>query len=265
MPTTRRSSRLKGDAPGVEPITRRARRPNRNTLAEFAKSQSPVIAKGSGIRKKVKTPERIRALTKLVEASTKILAAPLPSKSTNPPPAEPTSPSIRGTPNAVICQNYNVNLGPRDSLSDLQEYVWKKFIQKWILIRKLKPWERPVLSHWLVTVGNPKTSGHTIRVEDDEAWASVETLLRQLEKDGGTDRKYAHKLNIDAVYETHERTKTPPPALVKDSTDFVDLEDDDEDEDLDLLLVYKGPVGKRASATTRQLTQKRLRDQSNPQ
>jgi len=211
MPTTRRSSRLKGDAPRVEQITRRARKPNRNTLAKFAKSQSPVTAKGSGIRKKVKTPERIRALTKLIEASTKILAAPLPSKSTNTPPAEVTSPSTRGTPSqarkksnttpsatlfdptiegesahyvtlmitpvidssrkidAVIYQNYNVNLGPRDSLSVLQEYVWKKFIQKWILIRKLKPWERPVLSHWLVTVGNPKTSGHTIRVEDDEA------------------------------------------------------------------------------------------------
>ena len=98
MPTTRRSSRLKGDAPRVEQITRRARKPNRNTLAEFAKSQSPVIAKGSGIRKKVKTPKRIRALTKLIEASIKILAAPLPLKSTNPPPTKLISLLICGTP-----------------------------------------------------------------------------------------------------------------------------------------------------------------------
>jgi len=87
------------------------------------------------------------------------------------------------------------------------------------------------------------------------------------------------------VYETYERIKTPPPALVKgpdkarsqtvrvtnldatpDSTNFVDLEDDNNnnDDDLNLPLVYKGPVGKRASATTRQLTQKRLRNQLNP-
>ena len=96
MPTTRRSSRLKGDAPRVEQIARRARKPNRNTLAEFAKSQSPVTAKGSGIRKKVKTPKRIRALTKLIEASTKILGAPLLSKSIN-PPTKVISPLVRVT------------------------------------------------------------------------------------------------------------------------------------------------------------------------
>ena len=85
------------------------------------------------------------------------------------------------------------------------------------------------------------------------------------------------------MYETNGRTKTPPPAPVKgidkarpqsvratdlkatpESADFVDLEDDEEDDDLDLPPVYKGPVSKRASTTTRQLTQKRLRDQSNP-
>ena len=81
------------------------------------------------------------------------------------------------------------------------------------------------------------------------------------------------------MYETNGRTKTPPPIPVKgtdkarpqsvratnlkatpESADFVDLEDDEEDNDLNLLLVYKGPVSKRASAITRQLTQKRLRD-----
>ena len=46
-----------------------------------------------------------------------------------------------------------------------------------------------------------------------------------------------------------------------DSTNFVDLEDDNNNnDDLNLLLVYKGLVGKRASITIRQLTQKRLRD-----
>ena len=36
-----------------------------------------------------------------------------------------------------------------------------------------------------------------------------------------------------------------------DSINFVDLEDNNKDKDLDLLLVYKGLVGKRASATIR--------------
>jgi hypothetical protein len=85
MPTTRRSSRLKGDAPRVEPITRRARRPNKNTFTKFAKTQLPVTAKGSGIRKKFKTLKQIRALIKLIKALTNILATPLPFKSTNPP------------------------------------------------------------------------------------------------------------------------------------------------------------------------------------
>ena len=158
MPSTRRSSRLKGDAPRGELIIGQARRLNRNTLTEFTKSQSLLIAKRSRIRKKVKTPKRIRALTKLIKASIKILATPLPSinppakvtslsarvtpsqarkKSNTTPSTTPFDPTIEGesahyvtliiTPvidssrkiDAVICQNYNINLGPRDSLSVL--------------------------------------------------------------------------------------------------------------------------------------------------
>ena len=272
----------------------------------------------------MKTPDRIRALTKLVEASTKILTAPVVTTNANKPPLEATTPSERASPtqarkksnatptnvpfdptiegesahyvtlmitpviddsrkiDSVICQNYNVNLVVRDSLAALHKFVYRKYVKQWEELRKLKPGERPVLSHWLVTVGNPKTSGHTLRVEDTESWRAVEALLRQIEKDGGHDRKYAHKINIDAVYKTHDRLVTPPPVPAKatekarpqtarvidldetpNSVDFVDLEGSGDD-DLDLPPIYRGPTGQRASATSRQLNQKRSRDQSLP-
>ncbi|KAN0112642.1 hypothetical protein V8E51_005593 [Hyaloscypha variabilis] len=98
MPSTRRSRRLQGDPPQAEQTTSRTRKPNSNTLDEFSKRQTPNKQQGVGKRKKVKTPDRIRALTKLVEASTKILTAPVVTTNANKPPLEATTPSERASP-----------------------------------------------------------------------------------------------------------------------------------------------------------------------
>ena len=66
-----------------------------------------------------------------------------------------------------------------------------------------------------MTVGNPKGLGHKLRVEDSKSWDAVASLLCQMERDGGSERKYAYKVNINAVYKLFDRASTPPPAPEK--------------------------------------------------
>ena len=44
-----------------------------------------------------------------------------------------------------------------------------RYLKGWIEVHKLKAEEKPVLSHCLVAVRNPKTSRHIVRVQDNES------------------------------------------------------------------------------------------------
>ena len=44
-----------------------------------------------------------------------------------------------------------------------------RYLKGWIEVHKLKAKEKPVLSHYLVAVRNPKTSRYTVHIQDNES------------------------------------------------------------------------------------------------
>jgi hypothetical protein len=328
MPPKRSSKRLLGEEPSAEKVTKRARKPNANTLDAFSTKQVPVRKQNTGKRKGTKLrklpkddlpPEKLPATPIAISSTSGGLPGgpPAPSspiqltpvlarkRANAPPPSSPFDPNNEGkiphnvtlmiTPiidgsrksDAGICTHLNINDIFRDDLETLNAYVYKKYVKQWEDIRKLTPGEKPRWSHWNVTIGNPKGQYHTLRVDDAESWKNVEITLRQIEKDGGPSKKYAHKIEIDSIYTSFDRLITPPPQQTTvsrgkskarpDTVRRTNLEatpeyasggDEDEDEDddgdsndLDLPPVYgRG----RSSATTRQLKEKRSRDASLP-
>jgi hypothetical protein len=319
MPPKRSSKRLLGEEPSAEKVTKRARKPNANTLDAFSAKQAPVRRKTTGKRKDTKVSGPSQDV--LLQEKTPVSPIPIPStpgtppapsspvhitpiplrkRANAPPPLSPFDPNDEGKmphnvslmiipiidgsrkSDAGICIYLNINDVFRDDLEALHAYVYKRYIKQWEDIRKLTPGEKPRLSHWNVTIGNPKGQYYMLRVEDAEAWKNVEITLRQIEKDGGASRKHAYKVEIDAIYISYDRLVTPPLQTVPskgkskarpDTVRYTNLdatpentseaeadegEEDDDDgdsNDLDLLPVYG-----RASATARQLKEKRARN-----
>ena len=316
MPTGRRSKRLQGEDPSAEKPAKRARKANSHTLAEFSKKQALVRQQNTGKRQGKRPRVPAQSPKKVLETPIPISSTPAspPSRVVDttpvpkskraaaPPPSSPFNPSEEGkNPHYVsliitpvmdglrkesngICYNLDINNVFRKSYEELQDVVYQKYVKNWEDIRKLKPSEKPRLSYWNVTIGNPKGRHHILRVDDVESWKDVEITLRQVEKDGGSDRKNAHKITIDAVYQSFDRSVTPPPEkpakgkskarpetvrltrLDTSDSETGTIEDEDDYDTSDSQDLDQPPplYKSRDSMTNRQLKEKRSRDKRLP-
>jgi hypothetical protein len=108
MPPKRSSKRLLGEEPSAEKVTKRARKPNANTLDAFSAKQAPVRRKTTGKRKDTK----VSGPSQDVLLPEKIPVSPIPIPSTpGIPPSAPSSP-IHLTP---ILLRKRVNAPPPSS------------------------------------------------------------------------------------------------------------------------------------------------------
>jgi hypothetical protein len=326
-PTSRRSRRLAGVAPAAKIRPSRKRQPNTHTLDAFCKKQaqkqSSIRLRGTGNRKISRNSELpnsgkspkdvpttpIEILTSPgapSQSSPYLTPAPARKRATAPPPSSPFNPNDEGklphnvsiiiTPimdgsrkgDASICLNIDINNTFRVGLQKLQDIVYSKYVRNWAEVRKLTPAEKPRFDHLQVVIGNPKGHSRRFKVDDDDSWRNVEITLRQIEKDGGANRKNAHYLEVDAVYRSFDRSITPPvenssqakdskarPGTARitrlgatpegeDGTSEAEMDEDEEEEedsqDLDLPPVLKV----RDSITNRQLKAKRAHDRALP-
>lgn len=148
--------------------------------------------------------------------------------------------------------------------------VYKEFVKEWETNRGLKGAERPTAGAWLFMIGKG-VNQQIFRVKNQDDLERVETVLRQMENTG--DKKNAHSVNADAVFSTYEREPTPPVAEVKASkakktsrpTPLQPSESEGSElgeDDVDNTPPKSKARRKRASATTRQLDEKKQRDAS---
>jgi hypothetical protein len=61
----------------------------------------------------------------------------------------------------------------------------------------------------MVKIGSSKAQD-TVVVDDDDAWFSLLTRLRQIEKNRDKERKLSYQLYVDATFNCFDREKTPP-------------------------------------------------------
>jgi len=291
---------------------KRAPKPNMRSLAAFSDSQPPiqVARKGKTHRKAVPPPldssptlplrrgarEAPHKVSSTPAASSPCTfdETPIPRRTKAPPP--PFNPNsehdkqshhvmIYITPiiddirkeKDVITASIDINDIFRPDLEALRERVYKEYIKEWEERRHLKGAEKPIQLHWKVAIGNPKGQFTTVRVTDESSWQRVHASLRQLRHLG--EKRTCYKLLIDALYQTFERTKTPPPVDSKNNkarpktSRPVSLHDDsmlndpesdlDEyEQDSDNLPASKTTKRPRDSITSRQLNLKKTRDAS---
>ena len=185
MPPKRSSKRLLGEESSAEKVTKRARKPNANTLDAFSAKQAPVRRKTTGKRKdtKVSGPSQDVLLPEKTPVSpipipstpgipppapsslTHLTPIPLRKRANASPPSSPFDPNNEGKmphnmslmiipiingsrkSNAGICIYLNINDVFRDDLEALHIYVYKRYVKQWEDIRKLIPEEKPRLSH----------------------------------------------------------------------------------------------------------------------
>jgi hypothetical protein len=247
MGRERVSRRLAGKSPSAEKPLKRVRRGNKNSLTDSTKQQAEHAVSrrcATGTRRRAKgskSKETSQSLAKppatpipdSEPAGETPQATPLPNRkrvtgapAPSSPPAfnpnieqkHPHNVSLLITPvidhlrkgDKGICHNIDISDIFRDDLSKLYNLVYERYVKEWEDIRKVTPAEKPRLQYWLVTVSNPSGRHHTLCVTDEVSWNDVLIVLRQTHQDGGIDRKNAHKLAIDAVYKTFDRTTTPP-------------------------------------------------------
>jgi hypothetical protein len=180
MPPKRSSKRLLGEEPSAEKVTKRARRPNANTLDAFSVQQALVrkqntgkrkVLKASGLPQDVPLPEKT-PVSPIPISSTPGIPPPAPSspihltpiplrkRANAPPPSSPFDPNDEGkmphsvsliiTPiidglrksDAGICTHLNINDVFRNDLETLYVYVYKRYVKQWEDIRKLTPGEK---------------------------------------------------------------------------------------------------------------------------
>ena len=184
MPPKRSSKRLLGEEPSAEKVTKRARKPNANTLDAFSAKQAPVRRKTTGKRKDTKVYGSSQDV--LLQEKTPVSPIPIPStpgtplapsspvhitpiplrkRANAPPPLSPFDPNNEGKmphnisliiiliinrsrkSNAGICTYLNINNVFRDNLKALHAYVYKRYVKQWEDIRKLIPGKKPRLSY----------------------------------------------------------------------------------------------------------------------
>ncbi|KAH8744340.1 hypothetical protein F5882DRAFT_423613 [Hyaloscypha sp. PMI_1271] len=301
MPPARSSKRLQGRVPPPEKSPKRARRPNRNTLAEFYASQSlvpqrkipkkqaeapidvpePDIANSPVPRTPITIPS-----DPVVLQSTPLNSTPLPKRARKaiqppPPPFDPSieqevphNMSIFMTPviddvrkEKTFSKTIDINSTIRDDFDDLRAFLYTKYIKQ---------------------IGSSKAAD-SIYVDDDESWLGLLTTLRQMEKDGDRDQKIYHKIYTEVIYRTFDRQKTPPlsangargrnkgkakPHTMRATRlTSIDIDDDpfteeidntQQDNDDNLELPSHLPLKLRDSTTNRQLQEKAARDMNLP-
>jgi hypothetical protein len=314
MESNRRSKRLASNAPAAEKSSKRLRRPNTSSMAAFDKQKTTVLSRAKGKRKAKRPQAPIPPIepepTLPVHPKSNTARPPTPSSPANAPessparqprskranapaPSSPFNPQSMGkaphnvtltiTPvidkqvkeNDGILVNIDINSPFRNSLEDLHNHVFNNYIKQWVELRKLTPSERPVLSHWTVTIGNPKGQCSRLRVADKTSWENVEIMLRQIEKDGGPEKKTAHRIKIDAIYNCFDREPTPDPitaskgnkarpATVRRTQLDADPSEQSDEEIQEANTSDLEPLPTRDSITRRQLKDKRSRDKMLP-
>ncbi|KAH8753763.1 hypothetical protein F5882DRAFT_419236 [Hyaloscypha sp. PMI_1271] len=245
----RSSKRLQGRVPPPEKSPKRARRPNRNTLAEFYASQS-LVPQRKIPKKQAKAPIDIPEpnianspvprtpitipSNPVVLQSTPLNSTPLPKRARKAiqPPPPPFDPSIKQevphnisifiTPviddvrkEKTFSKTMDINSTIRDDFNDLRAFLYTKYIKQLL------------------------------------------TTLRQMEKDSDRDRKIYHKIYTEVIYRTFDRQKTPPLSANR-------ARGGNKDNDDDLELPSHLPLKLRDSTTNRQLQEKAAHDMNLP-
>ena len=166
MPPKRSSKRLLGEEPSAEKVTKRARKPNANTLDAFSVKQAPVRRKTTGKRKDTKVSGPSQDV--LLQEKTPVSPIPIPSTSGTspalsspvyitpiplykrvnaPPPLSPFDPNNKGKmpynisliiipiidrsykSDTGICIYLNINNIFCNNLKALYIYIYKRYIK----------------------------------------------------------------------------------------------------------------------------------------
>ncbi|PMD14669.1 hypothetical protein NA56DRAFT_650779 [Hyaloscypha hepaticicola] len=317
MPGGRVSKRLQGQPPSAENSAKRTRRPNKNTLDAWQKTQAPIRQ----VERRKKRPVQTKAPPEPIVQQEDPLGSPIvigdtpardaptspftfssplkPTKTTR--PARPIfDPTVEQSTRHIVTiyftavidgvrkdqtfsKTIDINDPDRESLSNLRTFPFLKYVKRWQEARQLQEHEKPRWGPWIVKVGSSKALD-TLTVDDDDAWFSLLTRLRQMEKNGERDRKLCYQLYVDATFNCFDREKTPPPdskgkvkskakpytmRVTRLESPSIELSSDQEiedtyqdDEDDDLEAPQNTKTKTRDSTTKRQLREKAARDKT---